>query len=251
MTRLLSATLLLVLLVTDVASSDSAPARFSSGNRQVALLELYTSEGCSSCPPADRWLSGLKGQPDLWSGVVPVAFHVDYWDYIGWRDRFASPEFSDRQRRYEREGGVNTVYTPGMFKDGHEWRGWFWNRGIGVGDRDIGNLAIELEDGHVSAHFDALESDHGELVLHVALLGMSLETRVGAGENNGRTLRHDFVVLGHGSAKLAKDGSRYSARTKLPRPRVTANDWAVAAWVSTPDRQAPIQATGGYLASRR
>ena len=64
---------------------------------QVGLLELYTSEGCSSCPPADRWLSKLKGEPKLWRNIIPLAFHVDYWDYIGWEDRFASPAYTARQ----------------------------------------------------------------------------------------------------------------------------------------------------------
>jgi hypothetical protein len=73
---------------------------FQSGPARVGLLELYTSEGCSSCPPAESWLSGLAGNDALWKDVVPVAFHVDYWDYLGWRDVFASSAFSERQRDY-------------------------------------------------------------------------------------------------------------------------------------------------------
>ena len=81
-------------------ATDAAPIQFQSPERQVALVELYTSEGCSSCPPAESWLSGLKEKPGLWSEFVPVAFHVDYWNYLGWRDKWSSKEYSDRQRDY-------------------------------------------------------------------------------------------------------------------------------------------------------
>ena len=60
---------------------------FESGVTRTTLLELFTSEGCSSCPPAEKWLSQLKSNPDLWKKIVPIAFHVDYWDHLGWRDR--------------------------------------------------------------------------------------------------------------------------------------------------------------------
>src|SRR5688572_1610666 len=96
--------------------------RLQSPAQQVHLLELYTSEGCSSCPPADRWLSDLKDDPGLWKNFVPVAFHVDYWDHLGWKDKFARAAHTSRQRRYADEWGANTVYTPGLVLDGAEWR---------------------------------------------------------------------------------------------------------------------------------
>jgi hypothetical protein len=89
----------------------AGPLEFESSAARVSLLELYTSEGCSSCPPADRFVNGLKSDRRLWREVVPVAFHVDYWDYIGWQDRFASPQYSERQRSYARSGYVKGVYT--------------------------------------------------------------------------------------------------------------------------------------------
>ena len=221
--------------------------RFSSGDRQVALVELYTSEGCSSCPPADRWLSGLKNESALWASVVPVAFHVDYWDYIGWRDRFARPEFTDRQQRYAREGGVNTVYTPGMFKDGREWRGWIWGRTAKSNDSNVGNLTIQLTDDVITASFDALDSPERNLTLHVALLGMNLDSQISAGENKGKTLQHDFVVLGHASTLIERREDNFLGQLRLPEPITEANEEALVAWVSPADRQAPIQATGGFL----
>ena len=94
-----------------------------SGPRQVTLVELYTSEGCSSCPRADRWISHFVDSSDLWQRVVPLSFHVDYWDYLGWKDRFSKPEFSKRQRNHKKTGNVPAVYTPGTLVNGKEWRG--------------------------------------------------------------------------------------------------------------------------------
>jgi len=88
---------------------------FNSGNKKVALVELYTSQGCSSCPPADEWLNTLKDKPGLWSKFVPVAFHVDYWDYLGWKDSFSKKEYSSRQRLHRKQGNVKVVYTPGFW----------------------------------------------------------------------------------------------------------------------------------------
>ena len=103
---------------------------FKSATEQTGMLELYTSEGCSSCPPADSWLSSLKNEDGLWREFIPLAFHVDYWDYIGWKDRFASPKNSNRQRQYARGQSLKTVYTPGFLYNGEEWRGWFIRRFI-------------------------------------------------------------------------------------------------------------------------
>src|SRR5260370_2199922 len=90
----------------------SEPMTFESGDMQTTLIELFTSEGCSSCPPADAWISQLKDSPDLWKRVVPVAFHVDYWDNLGWRDRFAKPEFTARQRRYVATWPAESLFPP-------------------------------------------------------------------------------------------------------------------------------------------
>lgn len=92
-----------------------------SGPQRVSLIELYISEGCSSCPPVEKWLSGLWNDPHLWRSVVPVAFHVDYWDRLGWKDRFAQPSFTAQQ--YGR-ATAGTVHTPAFVVDGREWRTW-------------------------------------------------------------------------------------------------------------------------------
>ena len=106
-----------VALLPLAASAVDAACAVQSGARQTPVVELYTSEGCSSCPPADRWLSTLKGQP-----VVAQAFHVGYWDYIGWVDRFASPAHTTRQRDLAARNGLNNIYTPQLVRDGRDWR---------------------------------------------------------------------------------------------------------------------------------
>jgi hypothetical protein len=121
----------------------SEPVTFESSDSQTTLIELFTSEGCSSCPPADAWISHLKDSPDLWKKIVPVAFHVDYWNNLGWRDRFARPEFTARQRRYVAAWHGDSVYTPGFVVNGQEWRGWFSDRTVARKQAaNVGNLKL-------------------------------------------------------------------------------------------------------------
>lgn len=95
---------------------------FSARNELARLAELYTSEGCSSCPPADRWLGRFFGHPELFRSIVPVASHVDYWDDLGWPERFADPAYGERQRRLTESGRAESVYTPGVFVNGFDGR---------------------------------------------------------------------------------------------------------------------------------
>jgi hypothetical protein len=112
--------LALFALMALLADPIGAACEARSGPRTAALVELYTSEGCSSCPPADRWLSSLAGR----DGVVPLALHVDYWDYIGWKDPYAKREFSLRQRKLTQLQRMALVYTPQVLLQGRDFRGW-------------------------------------------------------------------------------------------------------------------------------
>ncbi|HEX7640845.1 MAG TPA: DUF1223 domain-containing protein [Burkholderiaceae bacterium] len=164
----------------------------------VALLELYSSEGCSSCPPADRALSGLKGAAQA-DQVVPLALHVDYWDYIGWTDRFAKPEFSARQNQLVAEVNSRAVYTPEMFLGTRELRNWRGQLETAIG-------AINREPARATISIDAGKPSSGKLPvsikttaaenasLYIALYENGLSSNIKAGENNGVTLHHDFVV---------------------------------------------------------
>lgn len=219
---------------------------FVSGNKQIPLVELYTSEGCSSCPPADKWLSSLKSHQDLFKGFVPLALHVDYWDYIGWKDPFASPEYSQRQRQYAHENNEATVYTPGVRKAGEEWRTWrLWGEPTVDDSQNVGSLALEVtNNGKFTANFDG--DIHYSLQLNIAVLGLGLETLVKRGENKGKTLKHDFVVLGL-SRFVSVNATNWSG--EIERPRLDANKYAIAAWLSEKGSVKPLQAVGGYLDS--
>lgn len=215
---------------------------------RVALVELYTSEGCSSCPPADRWMSRLEGDPRLWREIVPVAFHVDYWDYIGWTDRFASSDYSNRQREHRVAGHLRSVYTPGFVVGGSEWKGFFRGRELSLETgQHPGPIDLRIRDGMVTAGFAPAADLRGPLELNIAVLGFGLNTDVEAGENSGRLLRHDFVVLAHERLALRPDGEGFTASGPLPRPHLSAERRAVAAWVSEPGDPFPIQAAGGWL----
>ncbi len=157
----------------------------------VPLIELYTSEGCNSCPPADRWLSSLKGRPD----VVALAYHVDYWDRLGWKDRFASPAFTQRQSEQLRVNGSRFAYTPQVVIDGQDTHDW--SRTRPAADRGMSPVVIELmRDGanKVSAHVSVVGQTPARLAAYWAVTESGHRTVVKAGENDGATLQHDFVV---------------------------------------------------------
>jgi hypothetical protein len=226
----------------------AAPITFESGETRVALVELFSSEGCSSCPRADAWMGAMKNSPDLWQKLVPVVFHVDYWDRLGWPDRFASAAFTERQRRYASAWHTNSVYTPGFVVNGREWRGWFDGKTLPVAPRDtVGKLRITQRDSqHAEVAFTPAGKTPDALSVEVALLGSGLKTDVQRGENAGRKLGHDFVVLHHQRVKLVPGDGRFSAAVALPE-KMPAPAAAIAAWVSAGDSQEPLQAVGGWL----
>lgn len=216
----------------------------SSGDAATPVLELYTSQGCSSCPPAERWLSALTGHPGLWSEVIPLAFHVDYWDRLGWPDPFANPGYSARQRAYASLAGGRGVYTPQFFLAGREWRGWFEGQALPkLPPSPAGTLTLELNGDDLQLMLSDGVSAPPGLTAHIARLGFGLQTAVTRGENAGRTLSHDFVVLT--LQQVGVTGANHW-RTRLaadPRGRRQA----LVAWLSAPGRPAPYQAVGGWL----
>ena len=240
--------LFMSLIVACVAAAHAQTLRLESPGPRVSLLELYTSEGCSSCPPADRWISTLRDDPRLWREVIPVAFHVDYWDYIGWKDRFASPVYGNRQRDYARNRHVSTVYTPGFVLAGKEWRSWFTRPVLKVENSvTAGKLELTIDGQQARASFTPSAPISGDLEMHVAILGFGLSSEVSAGENGGRTLEHDFVVLGYRSLATEKKDAMHIASFSLPAVKVDAERKAIAAWLSAPGDPSPVQAVGGWL----
>lgn len=214
-----------------------------SSPRTATLVELYTSEGCSSCPPADRWLSTLRRSGKARSDIVPLALHVDYWDYIGWKDPYASPAFAARQRRIAALQHARFVYTPQVVVQGRDFRDWgssaFERVVARINDqpaRAAISLSLErLRDGglKVEAAARVLEPANREAAaLYLAAYQNRLVSRVDAGENRGRTLEHDFVVRDWvGPIEFGPGGRlRQTRRLSLP-PGAAAGDSGVAAFV--------------------
>jgi len=176
-----------------------------SGERRIPLLELYTSEGCDSCPPTDKWLSELPGRGLGPERVVTLSFHVDYWDYIGWRDPYAQARFSERQRAANARLGSRQIYTPQLMLNGRDFRGSGARNDIAGKLAELGSTppkaSIRLTATPGPAQMavtgawsatDAATARHAQGWL--ALYENRLATEVRAGENRGKRLEHDFVV---------------------------------------------------------
>ncbi|HXX42240.1 MAG TPA: DUF1223 domain-containing protein [Chthoniobacterales bacterium] len=226
-----------VLWFSAALTAAAGDLKFESGPQRVHLLELFTSEGCSSCPPAEAWLSKMKAEPRLWKDFVPIAFHVDYWDRLGWRDPFASKEWTARQYQYSVNWKIETVYTPGFVLDGRE----LLERTVpSLSSERPGVLRLSLADGKIAAESNSGNSAKRDVALHLATLGFDLTTKITAGENNGRNLHQDFVVLSLASEKMSNGKAEFSFT-------LDARAGAIAAWITEPNQLEPIQAVGGWL----
>jgi hypothetical protein len=207
---------------------------FTSKPAATHLIELFSSEGCSSCPPAEAWLGKLRGDKGLWTDFVPIAWHVDYWNYLGWKDRFSSAANSAREDAY----GLR--YTPAFTVDGAEWR-----RGkLPAAAGDAGILAVTGADGKYKIVYKPHRKGR-KWTAHIALLGDGISTKVLRGENAGETLRHEFVALASEDAALTASGDTFTATITLASP--AAPKLSLAAWVTEKDDLTPVQAVGGDL----
>jgi len=246
--RVIAGALAASALLTQVAGA-SAPVRqtVSSGVARTGLLELYTSEGCSSCPPAETWFSQLTRNDRLWTDVVPVAFHVDYWDYLGWEDVFARNDFSERQRDYAEAWKSPRIYTPGFVLNGTEWSGWREHTTFPAAAGSAGRLVLEIAKTGANARYQPVTPMRAPTV-HVAVLGAGIVRKILAGENKGQTLTHDFVVLDYQCLAMKRDETAWSVDGLALRGKSSlATRYAVAVWVTEGDRGVPLQAAGAWL----
>jgi len=225
--------------VADTVTDASRVIEITSADSKTAVVELYTSEGCSSCPPADEYLRKLGASIAADFNAVPLAFHVDYWNYLGWPDPYSKPAFTARQRQAAANNRRRSIYTPAFFVDGVEARAGrqiiraieaanatpaearidvrivriagdgAGSVGVGAGSAGVGGAGDGVSaDGAgagngdsdnadiIRAHIDidnrAIAGAHYQA--HVAVYESGIARRIGAGENRGRTLKHDFVV---------------------------------------------------------
>lgn len=240
-------------LVLLAAGAHAANEDFRSGPGRTSLIELYTSEGCSSCPGAERWLSNLKDDPELWKLYVPAAFHVDYWDNLGWPDGFAKPEFTERQKDYARGWKDGEVYTPAFVMNGQDWREWYTADAPPRASRleSPGELELRRKSGtewRVAFRPQPKELLGPPYVAYVALLGFDATTDVRAGENEGKKLRHDFIALSLKKKTLISGGNELFAVFRVPAPDTwRVKRYGIACWVGRGGVLKPVQATGGYI----
>ena len=231
---------LTLLLVATAMTTPLRAVTFESGETQSTLVELYTSEGCSSCPPAEARLAKLRDDPGLWKQFVPVAFHVDYWDNLGWSDRFASSVFTERQYDYAARWRNGSVYTPAFVQNGHEGSD-------PAPSTKPGQLRAEVgADGKLTVTYQPTNPSTESLVVEAAPLANGVTSDVRRGENAGRKLVHEFVALDLLHAPLERHGDTWSATLVLPSKTIVPAS-SLAVWVHTPANPTALQAVGGWL----
>ncbi len=213
--------------VLAAAPAAAAPAACSaqSAAHTVALIELYTSEGCDSCPPADRWLAALEREGVSRDKAVPLALHVDYWDYIGWKDPYAKPLFSARQKEAGAISRSSVVYTPQVMLAGRDFRKWS-SGGLAAELRRINaqparaaiDLALRDAGGRVEVRAATTAADGADAALYVAWYDSGLTSDVRAGENKGAVLRHDYVARDWSGPVALDSGEFWSRQAFLKHP---------------------------------
>jgi hypothetical protein len=196
--------------------------------RTPVLVELFTSEGCSSCPPADRFLKKLDGQPIEGAEMIVLSEHVDYWNHMGWKDPYSAGFNSERQSAYAKRFGLEGVYTPQMVVDGtsefvgsnSELADKAFRKALGVPkvpvhlssiSADASNtLHVHLETGAVNASLGSREAD-----VYVVIALNRAESQVSAGENSGHSLAHVSVVKGLTKIGALKPGQGLAQDVQL------------------------------------
>jgi hypothetical protein len=244
------------LLATRALAADAPACRAASAEDTNVLVELFTSEGCNSCPPADRWLSGLGRQSAGPGTVVPIAWHVDYWDYIGWKDRFAQAAFSDRQHRLAQIRRERVVYTPQVLLQGRDFRRWSQGGfealveaiaarparariALSIVGRSKSGVEVEVDARLLDP---ALRSAPGTQALYVAATASGLSSVVRAGENAGRRLTHDHVAFGwRGPIPFGPDAV-LTLRQRLALPPAAPGAAGVVAFVQSQRTAEVVQA---------
>lgn len=243
-----------LLLALACGALDAAPAstcQRSSPPHTVALVELFTSEGCSSCPPADRWLSTLAARygPEQ---VVPLSLHVDYWDYIGWRDRYADARFAARQREVVRRGGGRVVYTPQVLLDGRDFRGWRDDTAFG---QALARIAAKPAQARIVLNAARKQADvwsirlegqaaprKGRAAAYLAIYENGLASDVRSGENAGARLLHGYVVRDWSGPIAADADGRMALSRDLARKDIEFSNAGMAAFIEDPDTGEILQA---------
>jgi len=237
-----------LLLILSLMASPTFAAEtitISSNGQQTAVLELYTSEGCSSCPSADRWLAVLVELPNDELDVLALAFHVDYWDYLGWKDRFGSPRYTSRQRQLGSNNNQRTIYTPEFFVDGKEARGTrkVLDK-IRSANKQQAQIQLKLS---ISKSSDALQIELQSVTPDAVdkplqhryfVYENQLMSDVTRGENSGERLFHQQVVRYMSPELDLKDNNQHKITIN---PEWRLDNIGVAALVTEPGNENYLQ----------
>lgn len=220
---------------------------------QQNMVELFSSEGCSSCPPAEKWLGSLRHDPGLWVKFIPIEFHVNYWDGLGWKDPYANGVFTQRQRDYAELWKIESVYTPGVALNGNEFQEWRTAgvAGLTKAGNPVGILEVkELSKRKFFVRFTpAAKSSNSDYFINAALLENGLSSQVSRGENSGSNLHHDFVAVALKTNSLKLKNEAFEGEIDLSETDFKTKPASLsgAFWVSGKNLK-PIQAVGGDLA---
>ena len=202
---------------------------FAAAGRPV-IVELFTSQGCSSCPPADAFLETLKSKP----GIVALSYHVDYWDYLGWRDTLGSPEYSQRQYDYAKSRGDMNVYTPQTVINGasHFVGSQTSKVSAGIAEARTSNGAqwvdIAMSDNRTDVMIGiAAGAPTKEATLWLMAFAPSISTDIKKGENAGKTIAYHNVVR-----KMVPAGMWHGEPAKIVLPRESVIPEDCKGWVA-------------------
>jgi hypothetical protein len=236
--------------MVSISAETHAACDARSSDHMVALIELYTSEGCDSCPPADNWLSRL-GTGDE-ARVIPIAFHVDYWDRLGWTDRFASAKYTSRQYEQMRRQQAMFVFTPQVILQGRDFGQWHASGEPATTvaavnarrPRAMIELASTSAGGNaiVDVHVNVPDiGDRRHALVAVALVQSKLSSEVKAGENAGKRLQHDHVVRQWRDGLSVDASGELRQRLQFPLP-ADPGPLEIVAFAEDADRGDVLQA---------
>ena len=162
------------------------------------VVELFTSQGCSSCPPADDYLAGLVGRDD----VLPLAFHVDYWDRLGWKDTFATPEFTARQYAYGKSFKNRSVWTPQFVVGGAAYSKGSFRNEVATYIKELNStpaqiaVTASLQGGQIAINAEPLVRNLPGMLISVVSYAPEQTVVIKRGENAGRTISYHNTVIG-------------------------------------------------------
>lgn len=221
-----------------INQSLAKPFSWESGTKKAHLIELFTSESCSSCPPAEKWLNKLKSHPGLFKTIVPVEFHVNYWNHLHWKDPFSKQKYTDRQRAYASLHGTKTIFTPQILLNGKTNL-----RSHSPYPKANNNKAPNLKISYYPEVFKLklkIESNKtSEFICEAAFLGGNFSNKIPVGENSGKTLSHEFVALNLESSLSKNKNCNFQFKKHS-----NYKNKSIAVWIKDLKTKEILQATG-------